>query len=170
MAALCMKLRSERVANCVTATKLAPAFRQPAMNSGHSVRCADPSLLQIYIIDSEFEINGFRQIWSESSRRRSNLRCAALRSPAVWRATRSRQCNQLGKILESVTSRVDQARHRSNFRCKDMNHNINVILSSWRREKKRKNIEVRDLTPVKDAKGGGTPGPGHRPAQKRGDQ
>jgi len=51
-----------------------------------------------------------------------------------------------------------------------MNHNINVILSSWRREKKRKNIEVRDLTPVKDAKGGGTPGPGHGPAQKRGDQ
>src|SRR5438477_8918006 len=50
--------RSESVANCVTATKLAPAFRQPAMNSRHSVRCADPSLLQIYIIDSEFEING----------------------------------------------------------------------------------------------------------------
>jgi hypothetical protein len=81
------------------------------------------------------------------------------------------------KILEPVTLRVDQAPCRSNFRCDDVNYNINVIKSAWRREKKRGNIKVRDLTPVKDAKGGGISGlgniptgPGQRPTQKRGGQ
>ena len=40
-----------------------------------------------------------------------------------------------------------------------MAYNINVILSSWHRDKKRKNIKARDLTPVKGGKGGGVPGP-----------
>jgi hypothetical protein len=51
-----------------------------------------------------------------------------------------------------------------------VNYNINVILSAGRRHKKKNNITVRDLTPVKDAKGGGTskpnnipPGPGQKP-------
>jgi hypothetical protein len=34
-------------------------------------------------------------------------------------------------------------------------YNIDVILSAWRMHKKRKNIKVRDLKPVKDVKGGG---------------
>ncbi|PYJ49515.1 MAG: hypothetical protein DME83_11300 [Verrucomicrobia bacterium] len=37
-----------------------------------------------------------------------------------------------------------------------MNYNVNVILSSWRQRQKKKNIKVRDLTPVKEAKGGGS--------------
>jgi len=52
-----------------------------------------------------------------------------------------------------------------------------VILSSWRQRQKKKNIKVRDLTPVKEAKGGGSPGPGdiptgpdQRPTQKRSGQ
>jgi hypothetical protein len=55
-----------------------------------------------------------------------------------------------------------------------VNYNVNVILSSWRQRQKKKNIKVRDLTPVKDAKGGGIPGPGNiptgpgqRPTQER---
>jgi hypothetical protein len=58
-----------------------------------------------------------------------------------------------------------------------VNYNVNVILSSWRQRQKKKNIKVRDLTPVKDAKGGGIPGPGNiptgpgqRPTQKRSGQ
>jgi len=58
-----------------------------------------------------------------------------------------------------------------------VNYNVNVILSSWRQRQKKKNIKVRDLTPVKEAKGGGSPGPGdiptgsgQRPTQKRSDQ
>jgi len=58
-----------------------------------------------------------------------------------------------------------------------VNYNVNVILSSWRQRQKKKNIKVRDLTPVKEAKGGGIPGPGdiptgsgQRPTQKRSDQ
>jgi hypothetical protein len=45
-----------------------------------------------------------------------------------------------------------------------VDYTIKAILSSWRRDKKRKNIKVRDLTPVKDAKGGGVPGPSNIPA------
>jgi hypothetical protein len=46
-----------------------------------------------------------------------------------------------------------------------VDYNINVIRSSWRKAaKKRENIKVRDLTPVKDAKGGGIPGPGNIPS------
>jgi hypothetical protein len=40
--------------------------------------------------------------------------------------------------------------------------NINVIESTWRRVKKG-HIKVRDLKPVKDVKGGVTPGPGNKP-------
>jgi hypothetical protein len=39
--------------------------------------------------------------------------------------------------------------------------NINVVRSVWRRVKK--DIKVRDLQPVKDAKGGGTAEPGNIP-------
>jgi len=45
----------------------------------------------------------------------------------------------------------------------NVDYNINVVLSSWRRDKKKKSIKVRDLTPVKDAKGGGTAGPSNIP-------
>jgi hypothetical protein len=40
--------------------------------------------------------------------------------------------------------------------------NINVVRSVWRRRIK-KDIKLLDLTPVKDAKGGGIPGPGNIP-------
>ena len=36
-----------------------------------------------------------------------------------------------------------------------MGYNIDVLLSAWRMHKKRKNVKVRDLKPVKDVKGGG---------------
>jgi len=54
--------------------------------------------------------------------------------------------------------------------------NINVVRSVWRRRIK-KDIKLLDLTPVKDAKGGGIPGtgnihtgPGQIPPQKPGGQ
>ena len=47
--------------------------------------------------------------------------------------------------------------------------NINVVRSVWRRRIK-KDIKLLDLTPVKDAKGGGIPGPGQSPPQKPGGQ
>jgi hypothetical protein len=40
-------------------------------------------------------------------RRRSNLRCAAVRPAVVWRAGRNQQCNRLREAFQPITLRGD---------------------------------------------------------------